>query len=204
MFVFDLFNNKSTQDAVKATPKIVAPVVNESLTGLGNRRDRFKSLRKRGLDEVDPHRFDSDEDFYNAVRAPAPRRPVNDYPYTQQQDDDYFREIFRKKRLAAQKAEREADHDRLATGLNETELSIGDDVIISGKNNQFEGSTGIIDSFGSDHRFIVVNLYNHGKHSFHASDVSINEYADSDEEENDWQERSFNESALRESGYDFK
>jgi len=34
-------------------------------------------------------------------------------------DEDYFREIFRKKREAAKKAEREQDHDRLATGTNE-------------------------------------------------------------------------------------
>lgn len=72
------------------------------------------------------------------------------------------------------------------SGINENaeELNIGDDVIITGP-VQFHGKTGIIDSFGSGNRFVVVNLYNHGKHSFHSSDVSFNEYADSDEEESD-------------------
>ena len=65
---------------------------------------------------------------------------------------------------------------------NAEELGIGDDVIISG-NVEFNGKTGVIDSFGQDKRFVVVNLYNHGKHSFHSSDVSVNDYADSDEEQ---------------------
>ena len=64
---------------------------------------------------------------------------------------------------------------------NAEELNIGDDVIITGP-VEFKGSTGVIDSFGRDKRFVVVNLYNHGRHSFHSSDVSFNEYADSDEE----------------------
>ena len=61
-------------------------------------------------------------------------------------------------------------------------LNIGDPVIITG-NVEFKGATGDIVDFGSGNRFVVVNLYNHGKHSFHSSDVSYNEYADSDEEE---------------------
>jgi len=61
-------------------------------------------------------------------------------------------------------------------------LNIGDPVIITG-NVEFRGATGDIVDFGSGNRFVVVNLYNHGKHSFHSSDVSYNEYADSDEEE---------------------
>ena len=74
--------------------------------------------------------------------------------------------------------------DDKSLGLNEdaTELNVGDDVIITGP-VEFGGETGIIDSFSENNRFVVVNLYNHGKHSFHASDVSFNDYADSDEEE---------------------
>jgi hypothetical protein len=62
------------------------------------------------------------------------------------------------------------------------QLNVGDDVIITG-DVQFNGATGVIDSFGRDHRFVVVNLYNHGRHSFHSSDVSFNDYADSDDEQ---------------------
>jgi hypothetical protein len=66
---------------------------------------------------------------------------------------------------------------------NAENLHIGDPVIITGKGIEFEGTTGEIVSFGQQNRFVVVNLYNHGKHSFHSSDVSYNEYAGSDEEE---------------------
>jgi hypothetical protein len=62
------------------------------------------------------------------------------------------------------------------------QLNVGDDVIITG-DVQFNGATGVIDSFGRDNRFVVVNLYNHGRHSFHSSDVSYNDYADSDDEQ---------------------
>jgi len=65
--------------------------------------------------------------------------------------------------------------------LREEELQIGDPVIITGS-VQFQGATGDIDSFGEGKRFVVVNLYNHGKHSFHSSDVSYNDYNHPDEE----------------------
>jgi len=58
-------------------------------------------------------------------------------------------------------------------------LHVGDDVIVSGDVN-LNGATGVIDSFGQDKRFVVVDLYNHGRHSFHSSDVSANDH-DNDE-----------------------
>ena len=69
-----------------------------------------------------------------------------------------------------------------ALSENAEDLNVGDPVIITG-NVQFNGATGEIDSFGRDKRFVIVNLYNHGKHSFHSSDVSYNDYADSDDED---------------------
>ena len=63
------------------------------------------------------------------------------------------------------------------------ELSVGDPVIITGNGLEFEGATGEISDFDRQKRFVVVDLYNHGPHSFHSSDVSFNEYAGSDEEE---------------------
>ena len=71
---------------------------------------------------------------------------------------------------------------------NAEELNVGDDVIITGP-VEHEGETGVIDSFGQDNRFVVVNLYNHGKKSFHSSDVSYNDYAGSDEEEAEMYDR---------------
>ena len=75
-------------------------------------------------------------------------------------------------------------------GINENaeELNVGDDVIITGP-VEHRGETGVIDSFGQDKRFVVVNLYNHGKKSFHSSDVSFNDYADSDAEEAEMYDR---------------
>lgn len=75
----------------------------------------------------------------------------------------------------------------------EYEGEIGDDVIITGDVN-FKGATGVISDFGRDRRFVIVDLYNHGKHSFHASDVSLNEYADSDEEAEDLRDPGLTES----------
>lgn len=65
---------------------------------------------------------------------------------------------------------------------NAEELNIGDPVIISG-NVQYNGATGEIADFGRNKAFVVVNLYNYGKHSFHSSDVEFNDYAGSDNEE---------------------
>jgi len=63
-----------------------------------------------------------------------------------------------------------------------SELNIGDPVIITGP-VQFQGKTGDVRELGQDGSFVVVNLYNYGPHSFHTSDVSRNDYADSDDEE---------------------
>lgn len=71
---------------------------------------------------------------------------------------------------------------------NAQELNIGDEVIVTGP-VQYNGATGVIDDFGRDKRFVVVNLYNYGRHSFHSSDVEFNDYADSDEEHDDWLEK---------------
>jgi hypothetical protein len=65
-------------------------------------------------------------------------------------------------------------------------LNVGDDVIVSG-DVELNGATGVIDSFGQDKRFVVVDLYNHGRHSFHSSDVSANDY-DNDEHDDDMAE----------------
>jgi hypothetical protein len=82
------------------------------------------------------------------------------------------------------KAQKQGDikHKGKMFSENAEELNVGDPVIITGK-VQFQGKTGDIDSFGKDKRFVVVNLYNYGKQSFHSSDVEYNDYADQDVEE---------------------
>ena len=64
---------------------------------------------------------------------------------------------------------------------NAEELNIGDPIIITG-NVEFEGKTGEIVEFGRDKRFVIVDLYNHGKHSFHSSDVAYNDHVDHEDD----------------------
>jgi hypothetical protein len=67
-------------------------------------------------------------------------------------------------------------------GAGDSTLQVGDPVIITG-NVEYQGKTGDVREIGRDGAFVVVDLYNHGPQSFHSSDVSFNDYADSDEEE---------------------
>lgn len=60
--------------------------------------------------EADPHKFDSDVDYYAAQNAPAKARShAKQSPGVNPDDEDYFREIFRKKREAAKKAEQDKE-----------------------------------------------------------------------------------------------
>jgi hypothetical protein len=67
-------------------------------------------------------------------------------------------------------------------GLREgtQELNVGDPVIISG-NVEHAGKTGDVSGFGRDKHFVIVDLYNFGKHAFHASNVQYNDYADEED-----------------------
>jgi hypothetical protein len=81
-----------------------------------------------------------------------------------------------------------SEHDQWAKeSAGEGMLAIGDPVQIVG-DVEFKGKTGEVADMGKDGRFVVVNLYNFGKHSFHASDVSYNEYADEKDVEEFWDE----------------
>jgi len=68
--------------------------------------------------------------------------------------------------------------------MQERKLSAGDPVVVTGS-NEFEGKTGEIYEFSPSGTFVIVDLYNHGKHSMHLSDITYNEYADQ-EEADDW------------------
>lgn len=61
-------------------------------------------------------------------------------------------------------------------------LAVGDPVIITG-NVEFRGKTGDVRELGQDGSFVVVDLYNYGPQSFQASDVSRNDYADAQDEQ---------------------
>lgn len=66
-----------------------------------------------------------------------------------------------------------------AVGMNESseELHMGDPVIIRG-NVEHSGKTGDVAGFGRDKHFVIVDLYNFGKHAFHASNVEYNNHDD--------------------------
>jgi hypothetical protein len=67
------------------------------------------------------------------------------------------------------------------TGVSESQqLHVGDPVQIVG-DVEFKGKTGEVADIGKDGRFVVVNLYNFGKHSFHSHNVNYNEYADEED-----------------------
>jgi hypothetical protein len=68
--------------------------------------------------------------------------------------------------------------------MQENKLAVGDPVIVTAP-NEFEGKTGEIYDFAPSGKFVIVDLYNHGKHSMHLSDVEYNQYAD-DQEQDDW------------------
>ena len=67
-------------------------------------------------------------------------------------------------------------------------LHVGDPIVVTAP-NEFEGATGEIYNFSPSGSFVIVNLYNHGKHSMHLSDVEYNKYADQ-EEADDWYDES--------------
>lgn len=83
----------------------------------------FEDDSKKNLNEVDPRNFDSDEDYYAALNAPQkPRYHGKQSPGVIPDDEDYFREIFRKKREAAKKAEQDKQQG-VAEGEQLDELS---------------------------------------------------------------------------------
>ena len=76
------------------------------------------------LNEVSPHDYDSDWDYQDAVaRSGRPRSS-----YRSQEDDTfdsdvaYSRKIYQATKAAKEKAQRDADHNRLASGMNEEQL----------------------------------------------------------------------------------
>jgi hypothetical protein len=77
--------------------------------------------------------------------------------------------------------------------MQERKLLVGDPVVVIAP-NEFEGKTGEIYNFAPSGKFIIVDLYNHGKHSMHLSDVEYNQYAD-DQEQDDWDDEGVAETA---------
>ena len=81
--------------------------------------DDFKTIT-----EVNPHDFDSDEDYYAARNAPPKRRSApSDYPYSPADDEAYFREIWRKNREAKAKQDKGVAEGSLQSQIGDIELT---------------------------------------------------------------------------------
>ena len=74
----------------------------------------------KGLNEANPHNYDSDWDYEDAVARSGRSRSS----YRSQEDDTSDADIAYSKKMyqLSQKQKRDADHDRLATGTNEEQL----------------------------------------------------------------------------------
>ncbi len=74
----------------------------------------------KGLNEVNPHNYDSDWDYQDAVAKSGRSRSS----YRSQEDDTSDADIAYSKKMyqLSQKQKRDADHDRLASGTNEAQL----------------------------------------------------------------------------------
>jgi hypothetical protein len=170
--------------------------------------DRAKTLRDIAdwMDEPTPwiNFLDGEEDLRYLIQDGLVRpNKSRDTPWSDQEEHEmrnyYGESINDLRRLSGLNEAEEEPHDSSSpisgaeadskpdpaeTRDGNRELNIGDPVVIKGKVN-FSGCTGDVVDFGQEKRFIVVNLYNHGKHSFQASDVAFNDYAGSEEEELD-------------------
>ena len=84
----------------------------------------------KGLTEANPHNYDSDWDYQDAVDSSGRSRSS----YRSQEDDTsdadiaYSKKMYQlgqKQKAAKEKAQRDSDHDRLASGTNEGMMPIG-------------------------------------------------------------------------------
>ena len=77
----------------------------------------MSNILKGIINEVDPHNYDSDWDYQNALARSGRSRSS----YRSQEDDTSDADIAYSKKMyqLSQKQKRDADHDRLATGTNE-------------------------------------------------------------------------------------
>jgi hypothetical protein len=77
----------------------------------------MSNILKGIINEVDPHNYDSDWDYQDAVARSGKSRSS----YRSQEDDTSDADIEYSKKMyqLSQKQKRDSDHDRLATGTNE-------------------------------------------------------------------------------------
>jgi hypothetical protein len=170
---------------------------------LKNPTDPQHPMKGKAVGSLEERMGEIEEDMVGKIR-----RDLNDYlrDIEQRVHDDgrrekpHLQDIQQKDQLdkdLVDKAKQEVEDDQVeeAPGTSPTkrklalanmkageDLHVGDEVIVTGP-VKYQGSTGVIDELGRQNMFAVVNLYNHGRVSFQASDLEINDYAGSEEEE---------------------
>ena len=172
---------------------------------LNNPTDPQHPMKGRAVGSLEERMGEIEEDMVGKIR-----RDLNDYlrDIEQRVHDDgrrekpHLQDIQQKDRLdrdLVDKAKQEVEDDQVeeAPGASPTkrrlslanmqagkDLHVGDEVIVTGP-VKYQGATGVIDELGRQNMFAVVNLYNHGRVSLQASDLEINDYAGSDQEDED-------------------
>ena len=87
--------------------------------------DQLFENNKKPLKEGGPYDLPGIDYDRPGDTPPKRRSAPSDYPYSQEQDDDYFREIFRKKREAAKKAEQDKDQGVAEEQVYESFYKVG-------------------------------------------------------------------------------
>ena len=179
MFALDLFNTRFEQDLNEgAVDKLEARRIedlnakmDDLLARARTANPQMKAALKREFDKVKEER----DSYYKIREGGIPGSvPTEKIPGK----EDLLKGKGRSYYEAAQKKNsKEVTEDQ--------RLNVGDPVVVTAPNN-FEGKTGEIYDFSPSGSFIIVDLYNYGKHSMHLSDVEYNQYADDQAEEDDW------------------
>ena len=155
---------------------------------LGNMEQDVAEVSKATLDLYVPKAVDAHGHADFSARA------SKDDPTKRSYHVDQKKTAEKRRQGISRALDRMSRSQGVAEGMDT--LNVGDEVIITGA-VKYKGATGVVDSVGRDGNFIVVNLYNHGKQSFQSADVSYNDYAGSEAEQSEIQQRGLGESAPR-------
>jgi len=163
---------KSAEDSLKQDKDLIT----KKKQDLDLKKKELKDLELQSKESVDEADQDPDAPY-----TPAPAKPFRNPPGFNKQGTGVGNKLAQQTRAELAKKKEQDVEEAIPDSLEEgQELRIGDPVEIIG-DVQFSGATGEIVDFGQRSNFIIVNLYNHGTHSFNAANVEYNQYADDED-----------------------
>ena len=165
-------DNTPTPKPKTATKKVYRKRKEKTSPGLGHMATQIA-----GLPKVAP------DDTKTDTGLPEPKKAGNREP-----EDDVVQRPGNLKSLRPTTGANADDFKLVAE--QQHKLSAGDPIVVTAP-NEFEGKTGEIYDFSPSGTFVIVDLYNHGKHSMHLSDVEYNQYADEEVDEGWYDPKSF-------------